>query len=175
MIWHFKHLYVRFSAFVTQIFVTCPLLTNMCAETAWKRLPWDHLHHRIVPHFSVVPQIGSAGSSWLWDRRHKWEQLFLVHQQGSLSLHHYQSLLFVQEEGLFTHRRNKYQYVLVTYQVPFLIIRIFLWMHSHQSVSIALVHHTRNLSLWTSGQAWHALPYHITFFRDNFIQNLKSS
>ena len=81
------------------------------------------------------------------------------HQQGSLSLHHHHSILYVQEEYFFNRQSGEYQSGLITHEATFLLLINSLWM----------------LSLWISGQAWHALPYHTTIFSYDCRQTLQSS
>ena len=65
----------------------------------------------------------------------------------ALSLHHHQSMLSIQEEVFFPHHTGKYQSVLITHQVPLLILMSSLWMHLYQVVLIAFIHHPRKISL----------------------------
>ena len=150
-----------------------PPLTKTCATTAQNRPPWDHLYHRLVPYFTAVPYIVSAGSIWRYNIGHKYEQHFWVYQKFSLSLHHQQSLLSVQEEGFLPHHGGKYKSGLMTHQVYLILLLRFLWIHSHQSLLIALINYTRKLSLWPSFQSLHALLYRMTLCRDTCIQTLK--
>ena len=148
---------------------------KMCNNCMKETPPRDHPRHMLIQKFTAVPYIGSAYRSWQYDRRKKCEQHYWVHQQGSLSLHHHQSLLYIQEEGIFTHLISKYQYVLMTQQVTLLTLLIYLWMNSHTSVLTKLVHHTRKVSIWPDGQAWHDTPYSSTFCRDTCRQTLNTS
>ena len=152
-----------------------PLLTKTCATTEWNRPPWDNLHHRIPSRFTVVYYIGISGRSWRYDIRHNYEQHFWVYQQGSISLHHHHNLLSFKEEGFFPHRNGKYKFGLMKHQVILLIFLTSLWMHSHQAVSIEIIHYTRKLYLWPSVQSWHALPYHMKFYRETCRKPLQSS
>ena len=152
-----------------------PTLTKTCETTVWNITTQDYLNHIIFPRFTQVPLIGISGSSWQYDRRHKCNHHFWVQHKGYLSLRRRHIILSVQWEGLFTHQNGKYKYGLMTHQVPCLLLMIYLRMHSHQYILISLFHHDRNLSLWPSGQAWHALPYGIKFYRDYCRQTLQSS
>ena len=80
-----------------------------------------------------------------------------------MSLHHHQSLFSVQEEVLLSHNNRRYKYGLITHQVTLLLLLRYPWMHLHQAVLIALIHHEIKLSLWPEVQphtlslvAWHA-------------------
>ena len=85
-------------------------------------------------------------------------------------IHHNQSLLSVQWEWLFPHINSEHQSGVMTHQLPLLPLMISLWINSHQSIFIAFIRRTRNLSLWPTNQYLRAIPYCMIFFRDTWIK-----
>ena len=73
------------------------------------------------------------------------------------------------------HHTSNYQSSLITHQVPLILLLISLWMNLNKYIFIALVHHTRKISLLPDGQAQHAIPCRMTCCRDNYRKTLQSS